>query len=53
MKIIFFISELSLGQLISKTNCQDANSSKNWMNEFDFTTMRLVFDRFLQEIEDT
>ena len=41
------------GQLISKANCQDVNSSKKRMNEFVFTTMRPVFIRFLEEIEDT
>ena len=40
-------------QLISKANCQTANSSKKRTNEFDFTTMRLVFVRCLEEIEDT
>ena len=39
-------------QLISKANCQAANSSKKRTNEFNFTTMRLVFVRFLEEIED-
>ena len=41
------------GQLISKANCQAVNSSKKRMNEFIFTTMRRVFVRFLEEIEDT
>ena len=41
------------GQLISKAICHAANSSKKRTNEFDFTTMRLVFVRFLEEIEDT
>ena len=41
------------GQLISKANCQAVNSSKKRMNEFVFTTMRRVFVRFLEEIEDT
>ena len=41
------------GQLISKANCQAGNFSKNQMNEFIFTTMRRVFVRFLEEIEDT
>ena len=41
------------GQLISKANCKAANSSKKRTNEFDFTTMQLVFVRFLEEIEDT
>ena len=41
------------GQLISKANCQAVNSSKKRTNEFVFTTMRGVFVRFLEEIEDT
>ena len=41
------------GQLISKANCQAVNSSKKRTNEFVFTTMRHVFVRFLEEIEDT
>ena len=40
-------------QLISKANCQATNSSKKRTNEFDFTTIQLVFIRFLEEIEDT
>ena len=41
------------GQIISKANCQAVNSSKNQTNEFIFTTMRRVFVRFLEEIEDS
>ena len=41
------------GQLILKANCQATNSFKKRTNGFDFTTMRLVFVRFLEEIEDT
>ena len=41
------------GQLISKANCQALNSSKKRTNEFVFTTMRRVFVRFLEEIEDS
>ena len=41
------------GQIISKANCQAMNSSKKRTNEFVFTTMRHVFVRFLEEIEDT
>ena len=41
------------GQLISKANYQSENSSKNQTNEFVFTTMRRVFVRFLENIEDT
>ena len=40
-------------QLISKANCQAVNSSTKRMNEFVFTTIRHVFVRFLEEIEDT
>ena len=40
------------GQLISKANCQAMNSSKKQTNEFIFTTMRRIFVRFLEEIED-
>ena len=40
-------------QLISKANCQAVNSSKKRTNKFVFTNMRLVFVRFLEEIEDT
>ena len=42
-----------IGQLISKSNCQAVNSSKKQTNEFVFTTMRHVFIRLLEEIEDT
>ena len=41
------------GQLISKANCQVVNSSKKRKNEFVLTTIRRVFVRFLEEIEDT
>ena len=41
------------GQLISKANCQAVNSSKKQTNEFVFTTVRSVFVRFLEVIEDT
>ena len=41
------------GQLIPKANYQAVNSSKKWSSEFIFTTMRRVFVRFLEEIEDT
>ena len=41
------------GQIISKANCQAVNSSKKRTNEFIFTTMRRVFVRVLEEIEDT
>ena len=40
------------GQLISKANCQAVNSSKKRTNEFVFTTMRIVFVHFLEEIDD-
>ena len=41
------------GHLISKANCQAVNSSKKRMNVLVFITMRRVFVRFLEEIEDT
>ena len=44
---------INKGQIISKANYQAVNSSKKRTNEFDFTTMRHVFVRFLEEIEDT
>ena len=40
----------SKGQLISKANFQAVNSSKKRTNEFVFTSMRLVFVNFLEEI---
>ena len=40
------------GQLILKANYQAVNSSKKQTNEFVFTTMRRVFVRFLEEIEE-
>ena len=40
------------GQTKSKLFFQADVSSKKRTNEFDFTTMRLVFIRFLEEIED-
>ena len=45
--------EFSKGQIISKANCQAVNSSKKRTKEFVFTTVRRVFVRFLEEIEDT
>ena len=41
------------GQLISKANCKAINSFKKETNEFIFTTMRCVFVRFWEEIEET
>ena len=41
------------GQLISKANCQAVIPSKKQTNEFVFTTMRSVFIRFLEEIENS
>ena len=41
------------GQIISKANYGILNSSKKQTNKFVFTTMRLVFVRFLEKIEDT
>jgi hypothetical protein len=43
----------SKGQIISKANYGILNSSKKGTKKFVFTTMRLVFVRFLEEIEDT
>ena len=40
------------GQLISKVNCQAMNSSKKRMNGIIFTSVRCVFVRFLEEIEE-
>jgi hypothetical protein len=48
-----FFGGLGKGQLISKANCQAVDSSKKRTNEFVFTTMRRVFIRVLEEIEDT
>ena len=48
-----FFDPLPKGQLISKANCQAVNSSKERTNEFVFTSMRCVFVRFLEEIEDS
>ena len=41
------------GQPKSKWSFQADVSSKKRTKEFNFTTMRLVFVRFLEEIEDT
>ena len=41
------------GQTKSKYFFQFDVSSKKRTKEFNFTTMRLVFVRFLEEIEDT
>ena len=49
--VLIFMS--SKGQLNSKANGQAVNSSKKRTNEFIFATMRHVFVRFLEEIEDT
>ena len=43
----------SKGQLISKANCQAVNSSKKWTNVFVFTSIRRVYVRYLEEIEDS
>ena len=40
------------GQLISKWFLGSSISSKKRTNEFVFTTMRIVFVRFLEEIDD-
>ena len=49
----FGVSNKDKGQLISKANCQAVNSSKKRTNEFGITSMRRVFVRFLEKIEDT
>ena len=41
------------GQIISEANCEAVDSFKKRTNEFVFTTMRRVFVRFLEEIEET
>ena len=46
--LIFFVP-MTKGQLISKANCQAEDSPKKRRNEFVFTTVRLVFVRFLGE----
>ena len=46
-------SVFAKGQIISKANYGILNSSKKRTNKVVFTTMRLVFVRFLEEIEDT
>ena len=51
--VIFLFFASIKGQLISKANCQAVNSSKKRTNEFVFTSMRCVFVRFLEEIEDS
>ena len=48
-----YSAKLTKGQLISKANCQAVKSFKKRMNEFFFTCMRSVFDRFFEEIEDS
>ena len=40
------------GQTKLKWFFQADVSSKKWTNEFDFTSIRLVLVRFLEEIED-
>ncbi len=40
-------------QIFSKRLLVSSDSSKKRTNKFAFTTMRLVFVRFLEEIEDT
>ena len=40
------------GQVISKRFLGSSISSKKRTNEFVFTTMRIVFVRFLEEIDD-
>ena len=43
------MADMEKGELISKANCQAMDSSKKGTNEFVFTTMQLVFVRFLEE----
>ena len=50
---MLYVFKLFKGQLISKANHQAVNSSKKRTHEIVFTTMRHVFVRFLEEIEDT
>ena len=50
---VSYSQEETKSQLISKANWQVVNSSKKRTNEFIFITMRCVFIRFLEEIEDT
>ena len=50
VKVVLYVLK---GQLISKANCQAVNSSKKRTNEFVFTSMRRVFVRFLEEIQDS
>ena len=45
--------ETTKGQTKSKRFFQAEVSSKKRTKEFNFTTMRLVFVRFLEEIEDS
>ena len=49
MKDIFLLFK---GQLISKWFLRSSISSKKRTNEFVFTTVRIVFVRFLEEIDD-
>ena len=48
-----WVSHSTKGQLISKSNCHAVNSPKRRTNEVIFSTMRCVFVRFLEGIEDT
>ena len=47
------VFHLFKGQTKSKVFLQADVSSKKRTNKFNFTTMRLVFVRFLEESEDT
>ena len=53
MYVLELFTTFTKGQLISKANFQAVNSSRKRTNEFVFTTMRRVFGRFFEEIEDT
>ena len=55
-KFLWFIMTVIIvpkGQLISKWFLGSSISFKKRANEFNFTTMRLVFVRFLEEIDDS
>ena len=49
----YMIFNWTKGQLISIWFLVSSNSSKKWTNEFFLLLWRLVFVRFLEEIEDT
>ena len=53
LKFFSFFYEYTKGQIISKWFLVSSNSSKKRTNEFFLLLWRLVFVRFLEEIEDT